>query len=257
MGGPASKGAEKILADCVDDRIGFRIRLVPLSNTYAVLSSIQRDEVHFAFLPSLKALQAESVSKARLHFRTEMSESGGEVSALLVRPDFTPEAHSSLKAAYSQPDSDLGFVVPRHQLSRMKISVASTVFAGSYEGALALLLQRKVDVTALPLEIVKARLGSSKPETGLRSPEGWKILSLTPSLPAMMFLSGGGLSESLRNKFERGFGSCFANTSVKSALKELVGSELFRPIEAQDLASIRVVSDVQERHPRILSLQND
>lgn len=272
-----SLGMFSLLSACLERQSGYRVSFEIAANERAVASALGRGEVQagtmsaFGFVeasqgqglvPLLVVSQrgAPSTRSALIgkasRWAPSLQNLGLTLSAQGLRTEEALQPITGRRFAYTAPDSDLGFFVPRYLLLQRNVFPDEVLFAGSNE----LVLQAVERDLAMAGAVAETFLEKGWPE---RVPfqvgtafDDFVVLALSRGLPGRVLVVRREMPTRIQEALASGLQACAAQ-GASAEVAAVFDGDGFQRSNDRLFEFVRDLHGFQQDHVRVLTLQDD
>lgn len=263
---PIAQDELRKVEQCLETESQYRVQFEVAADERAVVSALGRGEAHLAYLTPMNYIAAASKFDVKaLRVRLE---SGSPVNrSVIVGKGSLWESHfekhhiprtvagirsesamsllSEGRFLFADPESDVGFFVPRHLLFLRDIFPKEAAFAGNDELVVQGLERGLATAGAVSESWLRQKYQVAQVlGPGVSIGPLW-VLDVSPSLPGKVIASKADFSNKILDKILVGLEVCSARNAAK-AVGEVFGGEGFGMVSERMFAYARELRDSQE-----------
>ncbi len=263
------------LAACLEKQVGYRVSFEIAADERAVGSALGRGEAQFGTMSAFGFVEASErhgvvpflvvsqrgapstrsviVGKAS-RWATSLQSLGLSLSAAGLRADEALSPIGGRRFAYSVPDSDLGFFVPRYLLLQRGVFPEEVLFAGSHE----LVLQAVERDIAMAGGVAETHLerrwpGSVPFQVGTVF-DDFVVVALSRGLPGKVVVARRETPARIQDAVSSGLQAC-ATQGAAGDTSLVFGGDGFQRSNDRLFDFVRDLQTFQQDHLRVLTLQ--
>lgn len=186
----------KTFQDALSRKVGLKVEVKAPNNYDATVALLKKNELDFAFLSALTAIQAENTAGAKILLKRVYGTSEFYYSAILTRKDSKIQKLADLrgkKIGFVDPNSTSGYLYPRYLLKGAGLTIKdfNHEFLGTHGKAVAALMDKSVDAIAVWADEKKSGRGAwngGGDATTPVDPKELRILAMSDAIPSDAFI---------------------------------------------------------------------
>jgi ABC-type phosphate/phosphonate transport system substrate-binding protein len=272
---PFEKTALMPISQCVEAYSHYKLQIEVAADEQAVVSALSRDEAHIAYLTPMNYVAASSKLGAVAHrvrleagapanraviigkrsnWQTYLSEQGLSFSVSGLQSENALDPIARGRFLFSDPDSDLGFFVPRHMLFLRNIFPEEAAFAGG-DDMVAQGLARDLGIAGVVSEAWLRQTYNIEQVLQLGMAAGqFGVLALSQPLPGSVLVSKTDFSQKVLTAVLSGLDKCSTGEAQKE-VAQVFGGESFGTVSERMFTYARELREIQETFLRVVEPQ--
>lgn len=272
--GPGGLEAAKMdrLEACFEEASGYRIQFRRVPDDRSLLSQLHAGQIQYGVVSALALIQAQErygvkpafvaaqrgaiatrsvvLGKASV-WRRLLQEQGLPFSSASLRRETSLSALNEGRFAYTTPDSDLGFLVPRFLLLQRHAFPREAVFTGSPELTLQALRQELVLAGAVPELLLQEQFPGTGALQVAAEVGGFVALAVSQPLPTFVLAVREDFPERQLQTFSGALAEC-ARGEFADAFKQAFGGDLLLPAAKRMFSYAQDLVEFDRQFARIL-----
>jgi len=265
------------LTTCIERKTGYRVSFEIAANERAVASALGRAEIQAGTMSSFGFVEAAEkqgvqallvvsqrgapstrsviVGKAS-RWSQSLQSLGLTLTATGLRAEDALSPLSGKRFAYTLPDSDLGFFVPRYLLLQRNVFPDEVLFAGSNELALQAVERDLAMAAGVAETFLEKKWPARVPfQVGTQAGE-FVVLALSRGLPGKVVVVRRETPQRIQDAIVQGLLQC-STDGAQAAVAAIFEGDGFQRGNDRLFDFVRDLSSFQQDHLRVLTLQGD
>jgi len=238
----------KKLESCVESQGHMRIIFQPLATERAVVSSLVQGDGHFGLISSFQYVEStNSYLFKGLWVLSEKQKTSNRALIISLKPNFN--SLQNARFAYLIPDSDVGFLVPRHMMMMGHMFPQEAFFAGTYQEINTSLTTGLAEAGVFSESYAR----SQWPQVPLHIGQqlgSFFILDISKSLPTHVVITAHKIPPRLTESVFKVLDLC-GTTLFPTEFQNIFQGDRFLPIEENLFDFIHELWEFQKIYPRV------
>lgn len=262
-------------ARCLEQKSGYRVSFEIVSDEKAIYSALSRGDADISLTSALSyldfstrvqvqalsvvALRGETLTRSVIvgkasRWRTSLSAQGLTLSAVGLKADSALRTIDSGRFVFVSPESDVGFLVPRHMMLQKNIFPDEAIFAGSEELVLQSLDRDLAIAGSVSESYIEQNYDDATPVQIGSLFGSFVTLAVSPGLPAKVVVVRQNLPQRVMYAMQSGLDEC-AKGADKMAMESIFGGDGFFKSSDRLFEFLREIQDFRNEFVRVLSPQ--
>ncbi len=221
---------------CIEDKTGFHLKFTFVPDEKAVIAALTRNSAHYGLTSALNYVGAatksslksvllltkkgQATNRAVIVGKTEYwknkllnSKQINHISNLNYENLLSSE--NNITIAYSEPESIVGFLLPRMYLLQKKIFPNAAIFTGNFTAVLDALNENLATIGVISETFFDSKYPNFSPLQVGSQFNDFIILSTSPSLPSNTIIESAGMTNFASQAIVNGFTDCAQKNSTE------------------------------------------
>lgn len=265
------------ISACVEDRAGYRVSFEIAADEKAVASAVGRGEADLGLMTAFGSLESSESSQFQTllvvtkrgepstrsvilgktsRWRVALGSLNITLSANGLRSEQALTPINEARIVYVSPESDVGFIVPRHVLYQKNIFPDEAIFAGSFDLVLQSLSRDLAMAGAVSESYLEDKFPSAAPLQLGASVGEFSVLALSQGLPRKVIVGRNELNSHVVSSLSEALQQCSKEGSASDIQKVFEGDGF---VKANDriFDFLRELREFQKEFVRVLSPQQE
>ena len=179
---------------------------------------------------------------------------GYSLPSLTLPNELTLNYLNNSTIAYSSPESEVGFLVPRFYLLQRNVFPNSAIFAGNDLAVLEAIDQDLADIGIISETFFNAQFPNFVPVQVNSMPKDYFIISISPALPSNVIVQNTKNLEAISSAISVGFEHCAQEKN--SEFKKIFNAESIQNSNEKLFSFVKELYIFQQENIRILTPRN-
>ena len=270
-----NESASASLQLCIEEKTGYRIRFNFVPDEKAVISALARGNAQYGIMSSIGYISASSRSSLKSIFiftkkglattrsiiigKTSVWKSYFNKSGLVLNPfSFQNEAllpyFNNSTVAYIDPESIVGFFLPRMYFLQRNIFPNAAIFVGNYNSILDSLDENFASLGVVSESFIDIKFPNSTPLKLGSQFSDYLVLGISQSLPGNVMAENQGTPNIISQAIIKGFDLCSQTKS--SDFKKLFNADGVLKSNEKQFIFTKELYHFQQENLRILTERN-
>nr|BFD32782.1 hypothetical protein GTC16762_24000 [Pigmentibacter ruber] len=261
---------------CLEEKTGYHLKFNFVPDEKAVLSALQRGNAHFGLSSALGYISAAEKSSLKSvllltkkgsatnraiivgnskFWKSLMIKSNQIKRSFILSNETIIKLNDELTMAYSDPESVIGFLLPRMFLFQKDIFPYAAIFAGSYNSVLEALNENLANLGAISESFLEKKYPNlSQIQAGVQFGD-YIIIAVTPSLPSSTIIENQNVPAQISISIISGFDQCTHKNSTE--FKKIFDSDGVLKSNEKLFSVTKELYQFQQENIRVLTKQDN
>lgn len=224
------------LQKCIEDKTGFHLKFTYVPDEKAVLAALTRGSAHYGLTSALSYVGAATKSSLKSVLLLTKKGQATNRAVIIGKTDYWKNKlqkskqithlsnsnyenilslENNLTIAYSEPESIVGFLLPRMYLLQKKIFPNAAIFTGSFLAVLDALNENLATIGVISETFFDSKFPNFSPIQIGSQFNDFIILSTSPSLPSNTIIESSGITPFASQAIVNGITDCAQKNSTE------------------------------------------